>query len=59
MPDNISIIGKGSAEGTFRAIGFFAHGFELSAIVGKIISQLIVNGKSELPIEAFSVDRFG
>jgi glycine/D-amino acid oxidase-like deaminating enzyme len=29
-----------------------------SAVTGKIVSELIVDGKSTLPIDAFSVDRF-
>ena len=59
MPDNIPVIGKGSKQGIFHSFGFSAHGFALTPIVGKIISQLIVSGNSELPIEAFKVERFG
>lgn len=59
MPDNLPVISRSStAENAYHAFGFSAHGFQLSPIVGKIISQLIVDEKSELPIESFSIKRF-
>ena len=38
--------------------GFSGHGFQLGPIVGKLIAELIDEGKSSLPIEPFSVARF-
>jgi sarcosine oxidase subunit beta len=58
MPDHLPVIGAGREQGTFHAFGFSAHGFQLSPIVGLIIAQLILDGKSEFPIEAFSINRF-
>ena len=59
MPDNIPVIGPSSTlEHAYHAFGFSAHGFQLSPIVGIIMSQLILDGKSQLPIDAFRVDRF-
>jgi len=59
MPDNLPVIGRSSqSESAFHAFGFSAHGFQLSPIVGKILSQLIVDGHTELPIEAFNIKRF-
>jgi sarcosine oxidase subunit beta len=59
MPDNIPVIGPSStAEGVFHAFGFSAHGFQLSPIVGRIISELILDGKTVYPIKPFDIGRF-
>lgn len=59
MPDEIPVIGPGtSAPQVVHAFGFSAHGFELSPIVGCIVADLVDQGRSALPIEAFRVDRF-
>ncbi len=59
MPDNLPVISASSTEkNVYHAFGFSAHGFQLSPIIGKIISQLILDGKSELPIKAFDIRRF-
>lgn len=58
-PDNIPVIGPSiNAPGIFHAFGFSAHGFQLSPVVGRILSELILDGKSSLPIEPFRADRF-
>jgi sarcosine oxidase subunit beta len=59
MPDHIPVIGPSAkAPGVFHAFGFSAHGFQLSPVVGRIISELIVDGRSSLPIEPFRIGRF-
>lgn len=59
MPDGIPVIGPGSTDPTaIHAFGFSAHGFELGPIVGRIVSELICDGASSLPIEPFSIQRF-
>ena len=59
MPDSLPVIGPSAKAGNFyHAFGFSAHGFQLSPIIGKILSQLILDGKSELSIEAFQIGRF-
>ena len=59
MPDNIPVIGTSvTASNAYHAFGFSAHGFQLSPVVGRILSQLILDGASELPIEPFRIDRF-
>ena len=59
MPDNLPVISRSSTSAhAYHAFGFSAHGFQLSPIVGKIMSQLILDGQSELPIEPFSIERF-
>ncbi len=58
MADDIPVIGASTAEGAFHAFGFSAHGFALSPVVGKIIADLVTKGATDLPIDAFSVERF-
>lgn len=58
MPDLIPVIGPSTREGAFHAFGFSAHGFQLGPIGGQILSELIIDGKSSLPIEAFDIERF-
>lgn len=58
MPDGIPVIGPGQSDGAFHAFGFSAHGFQLGPIVGEILSDLVVDGSTELPIEPFRIERF-
>jgi len=59
MPDNIPVIGPSqTVKNAYHAFGFSAHGFQLSPVVGRIMAQLILEGRSELPIEPFSMSRF-
>jgi len=57
-PDEMPVIGAGSAKGIFHCFGFSAHGFALAPIGGQIIRDLVISGKSTLPISAFSPHRF-
>ena len=58
MPDNIRVISPSQNEGAYHAFGFSAHGFQLGPVGGKVLSELILDGKSELPIAPFSIGRF-
>ena len=59
MPDNIPVIGTSAkAAGVFHAFGFSAHGYQLPPIVGRIMYELILDGKTDLPIEPFDIRRF-
>jgi N-methyl-L-tryptophan oxidase len=40
------------------ASGFSGHGFKFSSVVGQILSELIISGKTEQNISPFSIDRF-
>ncbi len=58
-PDNLPIIGRSQQfDSVYHAFGFSAHGFQLSPIIGKIMAELIDKGKTDLPIDAFSISRF-
>jgi sarcosine oxidase subunit beta len=59
LPDEIPVIGPSqNAPGAYHAFGFSGHGFQLGPIVGQIMSELIIDGKSSLPIGAFRIERF-
>jgi sarcosine oxidase subunit beta len=59
MPDHLPVLGSsGTSPHAFHAFGFSAHGFQLSPVVGKIISQLILDQQTEFPIEPFNIRRF-
>ena len=60
MADGIPVIGPSArVENLFHAFGFSAHGFQLGPIVGSIVADLVTRGATRLPIEAFSIGRFG
>lgn len=40
------------------AAGFSGHGFKFSSVIGEILSDLIISGKSENDISVFSINRF-
>ncbi len=59
LPDDIPVIGPSlTAPDVYHAFGFCAHGFQLAPVVGRILSELIVDGRSSLPIAPFSIGRF-
>lgn len=59
MPDEIPVISPSRhASQLVHAFGFSAHGFELGPIGGQIVAELVLDGRSTLPIEPFAVDRF-
>lgn len=59
MPDGIPVIGPSRASPNLvHAFGFSAHGFELGPIGGRIVADLVTEGRTTLPIAAFAVDRF-
>ncbi|MBO6949231.1 MAG: FAD-binding oxidoreductase [Rhodospirillales bacterium] len=58
-PDRIPVIGPSeAADGAWHAFGFSAHGFQLAPVVGRIMAELIVDGRTNLPVDPFSVGRF-
>ncbi len=57
-PDARPIIGKTKIENFFVACGFSGHGFMVAPITAKLMSELIIDGKSSIPIDNLSIDRF-
>jgi glycine oxidase len=57
--DGLPIIGKTEKlENVFFATGHFRKGFGLAPATGRALSQLIIDGKSEIDLSLFSPDRF-
>jgi sarcosine oxidase subunit beta len=58
-PDDNPIIGAlPGAEGLFCAIGFSGHGFQQAPTVGRILSELILDGETGFDLSPFVHDRF-
>jgi sarcosine oxidase subunit beta len=59
LPDMLPVIGWSvTTPGLLHAFGFSGHGFQLSPGVGAVVADLIVDGKSQIPIDTFSIGRF-
>jgi len=59
MPDDLPVIGPSRvADGVWHSFGYCGHGFQLSPIVGRVLAEWIVDGRSEFSLEAFRSDRF-
>lgn len=60
MPDNIPVIGPSlNAPDAYHAFGFSGHGFQLGPIIGQVLSELILDGRSSIPLDSFRIERFG
>jgi len=58
-PDHQAILGPVSdVEGFWCACGFSGHGFMQAPAVGLVVSELLLDGRSEVDVSAFSHDRF-
>lgn len=58
-PDGLPVISASQAmPDAWHVFGFSAHGFQLSPIVGLMLSQMILDGSSELSLDAFHIGRF-
>ncbi len=59
MPDGIPVIGRSAvAPDVVHCFGFSAHGFQLGAITGEIVRDLVTGREPALPIAPFAVERF-
>lgn len=60
MPDHIPVIGPSvTTPGLFHAFGFSGHGFMLGPAIGTILAELVLDGRTEIPLPPFRIDRFG
>lgn len=58
-PDHRPIVGAVEGlDGYYHACGFSGHGFMLSPIVSKLLTELITTGKTSIPIDTLSLERF-
>jgi sarcosine oxidase, subunit beta len=59
MPDVIPVIGPSrTTPGLFHAFGFSGHGFQLGPGIGAIMSELILDGRTDVPLAAFDIARW-
>jgi sarcosine oxidase subunit beta len=58
-PDHRPIVGGvDGLDGYYHACGFSGHGFMLSPIVSKLLTELILDGETSIPIDNLSLKRF-
>jgi sarcosine oxidase subunit beta len=58
-PDAVPIVDAASGPGGYVvASGFSGHGFALHPAVGLVVSELILDGRPSVPLDAFRNDRF-
>ena len=59
MPDALPVLGPSrTTPGLIHAFGFSGHGFMLGPAVGAILSELVLDGRTDIPLEAFDIARF-
>ena len=59
MTDMLPVLGPSiEMPGLVHAFGFSGHGFQLAPGVGRVVADLIIQGRPTVPIDAFSVGRF-
>jgi glycine/D-amino acid oxidase-like deaminating enzyme len=59
-PDLLPVLGEvPGLRGLVVATGFSGHGFAVGPVAGRLVSELIVDGKPSLDISAFRFSRFG
>jgi sarcosine oxidase, subunit beta len=60
-PDFNPVISQTAVEGLFVAAGFSGHGFKIAPAVGRLVADLVVDGKSsdaDIPADDFRLSRF-
>jgi sarcosine oxidase subunit beta len=59
LPDSIPIIGPSTTTpGLFHAFGFSGNGYQVGPAVGEVLAQLVLDGETPIPIDAFTIKRF-
>jgi sarcosine oxidase, subunit beta len=59
MPDRLPVLSPSrTTPGLFHAFGFSGHGFQLAPAVGAVLSELVLDGATPTPIDAFDIARF-
>jgi glycine oxidase len=56
--DHLPILGRSSCDGLVYATGHFRNGMLLAPITAKVMSELILEGRSPIDLEPFRVGRF-
>jgi len=59
LPDRLPVIGpSATTPGLIHAFGFAGGGFQLGPAVGAVLADLVRDGRTATPIDAFSISRF-
>ncbi len=59
LPDSQPVVGfSATTPGLLHGFGFSGAGFQITPAVGEVLAELICDGHSATPIDAFAVDRF-
>ena len=60
-PDGHFIIDRhpGAPERAVIACGFSGHGFKFATVIGEVLADLAVEGRTELPVRFLGLERFG
>ncbi|MFS2035129.1 NAD(P)/FAD-dependent oxidoreductase [Polaromonas sp. CT11-55] len=59
LPDRLPVLGpSATTPGLIHAFGFAGGGFQLGPGVGAVLADLVCEGRSATPIDAFSIQRF-
>jgi sarcosine oxidase subunit beta len=58
-PDSLPIIDVLDRPSNFVFVSASAHGFAIAAATGKVMSELVLHGKSSVDISGLRMDRFG
>ncbi|OZI42238.1 FAD-dependent oxidoreductase [Bordetella genomosp. 5] len=59
MPDHNPVLGPSRrVPGLIHAFGLSGAGFQVGPAIGEILSELVVDGTSTIPIDAFGVERY-
>jgi sarcosine oxidase len=59
-PDENFIIDRfpGFEDNVFIACGFSGHGFKFASVVGELLADLAIEGRTDLPVEFLNISRF-
>ncbi len=59
VADMLPVMGASqTTPGLFHAFGFCGHGFQLGPGVGDVMAELIATGKTDTPLDDFTIGRF-
>lgn len=59
LPDRFPVLGPShTTPGLLHAFGFCGEGFQTGPAVGAVLSELVLDGRADIPLEAFDIGRF-
>jgi len=58
-PDSQPIVGEHpQVNGFYMAVGFSGHGFMLAPVASRLMAELILKGRTSIPIDKLDIGRF-